>query len=324
MGLIFRKLQKRDGYIIIFILFITLGLIFTVKTGYSINFDFVKQSSGFWKSIILFTLLYLAAHLLRIIRLYTILLENKIKFKDLLRVYAVTAWVNFFIPYKVGEIFRVIEIGRLCKNVRRGIVVIWIERLFDAIVILTIMLVYFLLSDISLIDYLPLVIILFTFISFSFFYYLEFPFTYKYVNQLIMSRSNSTRGVKLLNFLYNMRKIHSDIKALIQGRSSLGLFISVIIWILEIFSISILFSTINISSMFQSFFLLLNDSFFSISTSETNSSNFLLYKNLGLIILSLLALYFICSLLINRISEALRLRNKQARMQYVRKNTEYY
>lgn len=74
---------------------------------------------------------YMAAHLLRAIRLYIIVGIGRIGFTALLGYHSVIALTTFGVPFKAGEVLRAAEAYRLLGNSVRGIFAIWIDRVFD-------------------------------------------------------------------------------------------------------------------------------------------------------------------------------------------------
>ncbi|WP_042195348.1 lysylphosphatidylglycerol synthase domain-containing protein [Paenibacillus camerounensis] len=244
-----------------------------------------------FKYITWFLCVYLFSHVLRIIRLYTLLLEEKVRVGSLLRVYFTTSWINFLLPYKLGEIFRITEIGNLCKSFRRGIVTIWIERFFDAVILSSFIFGYFIFYDSTFGKFIPIAIVLIIFVAFSLLYFLEFTYTFKYLTSFLITKSNTRRGIHLLKLANSLDKIHADIKQLIRGRTSLLLFLSIAIWTMELTSVFILSKLFNINSLAQSFIVLLNDSL--VSTISSNIQLISLYQSIALSALIVLAIPFI-------------------------------
>ena len=57
-----------------------------------------------------------------------------------LKVYIKTAFVNLLIPFKLGEIYRMYAYGYKIKSYSKGVITIIVERYFDALVLLALLL----------------------------------------------------------------------------------------------------------------------------------------------------------------------------------------
>ncbi len=243
-------------------------------------------------------LLYFLSHMFRIGRLYFLFFENKINIKKLISTYSVTSLINFVIPFKIGEVFRVYELGKLNKNLYRGLVAVWIERFFDVIVLFAIAILYFSYADDAFLNYISLFIFFIAFIFFSIFFFLEFPYTHKYVNQLIMTESKSTKGLFLLRILETCKQIHMSIKLSIKGRTTILLFLTGVIWGLEVSSISALSKIINVDSLISKLFVVIKQNVF------VNYTNLLsnMYSSIALLVLFLFMLPFLYLFISNQIA----------------------
>jgi hypothetical protein len=231
--------------------------------------------------VVLFGVLYIISHVVRMIRIYILLIETKVNVKELLTTYYTTSWVNFVIPFKIGEIFRVIEYGRLSNSFKRGLAVVTVERFFDSSVLFALVIAYISFSQNPITSYVPLVLVLVAFLVFAILFFLEFPSTYRHLNRLLTSSSQTKKGPMLLGLLLNIRSLHEDIKMLMRGRTALVLFLSISIWLIEIMAVAALSKVINLSTLIESFFLLLNDSF----SIPINNEILTDYKYYGLILL---------------------------------------
>ncbi len=78
-------------------------------------------------------LAYLAAHIFRFARFA--LLAGELRLSALLALYAVTTGASYAIPFKLGELFRIFWIGRSLGAVRKGVIIVWVERILDASII---------------------------------------------------------------------------------------------------------------------------------------------------------------------------------------------
>lgn len=271
-----------------------------------------QLASGAINSLVPFLLLYLMSHLMRVIRLYVLLLEEQVGAKRLLQVYFVTIWPSFFLPYKLGEFVRIGGISRLCLSLRRGLATVWVERFFDAVILSVLLFIYLMSVHSDLSMYAPIAVVLVVFFGFSLLYFLEYAQSFNYLNQFLMSKSQSRRGIYLLKVIHSLRFIHADVKGLIRGRSTLLLFLSVAIWGVELGSVYVLSRASQISSLAQSFVVLLNATLVSPDASHAQFIAF--YRNSVSVVLMVIALPLMFGALANYISR----QGKTARRSVVR------
>ncbi len=88
-----------------------------------------------WPDAVAVALLYLGAHLLRILRMLVLLGDSIGSVRAVAFAHAATAPVSALVPFKVGEIARVYAFGRASDGFLHGLRTVWIERTFDAAVI---------------------------------------------------------------------------------------------------------------------------------------------------------------------------------------------
>ncbi|KOP66252.1 hypothetical protein AMS62_14110 [Bacillus sp. FJAT-18019] len=272
---------------LICVFFIPLGLVFSLYFDFFPTETIKSITSDNFNTIVVFLLLYVSSHVLRIVRLFTLMIEKKVSLRDLFAIYFLTSWVNLFLPYKTGEIFRVFGFGSISGSLRKGIVVIWIERFFDALVLLFLIIPYLIYSKSPLVV-MPIVLVLILFVLFTIFFFLEFPFSKKYLNKFIISHSKTRKGVRILKATQIIENIYEDMKALIRGRVSLILFISLMIWFLELWSVSYLFDFFSLNSLVGNFMILINESF--MTTLKYNLNLLNAYRFLSIWTITILAI----------------------------------
>lgn len=76
--------------------------------------------------------IYLVAHVLRIARLVILLGDSGRSVRDVAVAHALTAPIAALLPLKLGELARVLAIGRASRGPVHGLKALWIERTFDA------------------------------------------------------------------------------------------------------------------------------------------------------------------------------------------------
>ena len=211
-----------------FFMFIVIASIFFIKN--ILRYKYVKYNL---KYLIIFILLYLISHIFRFIRFFMIYIEEKKTLKELINVYLSFTYVNYFMPFKLGEIFKVLEISYMLNSFEKGIIGVWIDRFFDTL-ILTIILILGI-GFKQFIDSM-LIIYLLVFLLTSLFFYLCFNYTYSYANRIILTKSVTKKGIYILKFIEQTKKIYRYARYLLKGRIALLFFISILVWYFEILS----------------------------------------------------------------------------------------
>lgn len=220
---------KRELLNKVFVIISTLFFLLNItKNKFNLEFDL-----GYFT---LFVVLYLVSHLFRFIRMSVIYIEEKRTIKELFKIYILTTYVNFFIPLKLGELFRIYKFSDFFNNFGKGFIGVWVDRFFDTLM-LTLILVYGI--GVKHIIAYVLIVSLLAFLLFSIFCYLCFNYTYTYVNRIILTKSETKKGIYILNFMENIKKLYNYARYLLIGKTPILFLISILVWIFEISSYSL-------------------------------------------------------------------------------------
>ena len=170
-------------------------------------------------------------HLCKMLRLYLVLMEHKIGFGKFIRMYFRTTFLNLIIPFKLGELYRFFSITRLTKVWQVGILSVLIDRIFDMVALLIVLIPFDLifhgsLTVITLI--LLLVIMVFVII------YMSILPTYSYLNHYIIRHKTSKRALLALKGLDVIKEWYDFTRNLITGRSILITMASLAGWVFEV------------------------------------------------------------------------------------------
>jgi hypothetical protein len=76
--------------------------------------------------------LYIGAHAIRIVRMILLLGDRAPSLRGIAIAHALTAPISGQLPFKVGEVVRLITLGRATRGLDDGLKAIWMERVFDA------------------------------------------------------------------------------------------------------------------------------------------------------------------------------------------------
>ena len=170
-------------------------------------------------------------HLCKMLRLYLVLMEHKIGFGKFIRMYFQTTFINLIIPFKLGELYRFFCITRLTKVWQVGILSVLIDRIFDMVALLIVLVPFDLMfhGSLTMVTFLLLLVILLFVIL-----YLSILPTYEYLNHYIIRHKTSKRALLALKGLDVIKEWYDFTKNLITGRSILITLASLTGWVLEV------------------------------------------------------------------------------------------
>lgn len=173
---------------------------------------------------------FLFVHFAKMLRFYLILMEQKINLFRFIKVYMKITFVNLAFPFKLGEIFRIYCFSRETKDAKIGVLSVTIDRLFDISALLVILIPYDFLVDRTIS---PVTLILSIFAAAILFLYRIFLPTYHYLNQYLITNTNSKGAIKCLYILESGKTWYDYIRRLLKGRSSIIFIFSCIGWVAE-------------------------------------------------------------------------------------------
>ncbi len=174
---------------------------------------------------------FVGVHLIKMMRLYLIVMDRKISFDGFVPAYLRTTLVNLIVPYKLGEIYRVAVFYRISGGFRTGFFSVLIDRFFDTAALVLILLPYQLL--ISHRVTIP-TIMLTVFLAVVLMAYMVFPQSYTFLNRYIITHRTSKRSMLTLSALETVGGWYEYTKDLVTGRYGILILFSLAAWILEI------------------------------------------------------------------------------------------
>ncbi|QDD01780.1 hypothetical protein FIT69_04230 [Candidatus Methylopumilus planktonicus] len=198
--------------------------------------------------------IYASTHILRLIRIYILLVEDKEEVINIQLMHIHSAFIGSLMPYKIGEFVRLIGFIFIGHAKRNSFALWFSERFLDlisiAILIGIIWIVNLEISD--NIEYLFKIYALFVFLI------IFFTFAIKnlifFLNRYLVLNSISERSFKLLRFGNSLEKFWKLIVALHKKRLPFLVFLSLIIWFTELTSvfifIKLFLNNVNVSEAF--------------------------------------------------------------------------
>lgn len=195
-------------------------------------------------SVFLCFLCFLILHGAKLLRFYLVLMEQRMEFKRFVKVYIKTTFVNFLLPFKSGELFRIYCFAHETKNVRMGFISVIVDRIFDTCVLLLFLVPYdfCVAGSISAVTVILLLIVLIVLLGCIFLYS-----SYSYLNRFLMIHGTSKRTIRLLYILENFKMCYDYVAGLLKGRFLLVLIFSCIGWIFEFIFLKIMAGVFQIT-----------------------------------------------------------------------------
>ena len=217
-----------------------ISMMFVAKMGYHLNYRKINIDTN----IILILLIIVVVLSLKFLRMYLILLEEKLSIKRFIKVYIKSVFATVCIPFKLGEFFRMYCYAYEIKNIKKGIISIIIDRYFDTIALILILvpIELYINSRLSLIS-----IMLSLFIGIITILYVSLMPTINYLNKFIVLNVFSEKGIRILKFLDKLEGVYLECEKLINGKIVVLLMLfSCTAWIFEYIAIYLISSLFKI------------------------------------------------------------------------------
>lgn len=188
-----------------------------------------------------FIMAVIAVHIFKMLRLYLVLMEQKIKLRHFIRLYLKTTFVNFVLPFKTGELFRIYCFSYETKVYELGILSVIVDRFFDTCALLVFLAPYNLMGEGRLH---PVTCLLFLMTVLLWLFYWVFGNSYAYLNKYFIVYKSSRRTVQFLTALEYAKSWYDYVKELVKGRYALILLVSCAGWITEFTALYCLSKTV--------------------------------------------------------------------------------
>lgn len=213
-----------------------------------IKMFYTDLCSGEYVYIITIFCIAFFVHLFKSSRLLFILYGSvEINVCDFIRLYSKTTPVNILLPYKLGEIYRIFAYGGYLNDFLSGIIIIVLDRFFDTLALIFIVLVSYILfgAQVSFIAY-----FLMFFLFMIILCYLSFPRFYKFWNKKLIKSKESENTIKLLQLLSNINVIYKNVDRVFKGKWLILFILSFMAWSVELLGLVITNKGISENTVF--------------------------------------------------------------------------
>lgn len=234
--------------------------------------------------------IYGLAHVLRAVRLGVLLGAGRAR--RLLGLYFYTAACSAVIPFKLGELVRINEIAWWSGSYWRGLLIVWIERVFDVVALGAIALFILGVDAQEPKDFGLLLWAIGGFVFLTVLFFFVVPEQLCGLNLHVMRNYKGAKAVRILRMLDSFYKLFEQDRPLLAGKLVTLSLLTLFIWGAELLAVAMLFDSepwLSASmSLVRQFALILGDSV----RAEGATTGFEDVKVLFLIVLGLVTLAF--------------------------------
>jgi hypothetical protein len=220
-----------------------------------LSIHFIDNKIGI---LIVGIIVFCIIHILKMLRFYLILLEEKLEFKRFIRIYIKTTFVNITLPIKSGEIFRFYCYSNETNNYKIGLLSILVERFLDTCALLLFILPFEIFNKNELSN-ITLFLLFFVVLGFGI-YNIFYPI-YKYLNKFLILNVESYKSLKVLEILEKQNEWFLYTKKLIKGRFLLIFLLSFLAWTLEYFFVYTIVRALGLPFSTETFNIYINSTF---------------------------------------------------------------
>ena len=240
------------------VVYYTINLIFLALTILFIKYNDIINMQFTPFQILVLIFICVCIHFIKFIRIYFILLEEKIPFKRMLKIYIKTAFVSIVFPFKFGELFKIYSYGEEINNYPKGIISVVVDKLFDAIVLCAILIPYELIN-VGRLSILAIVMLIFiiTILAIS----MAFEGTYYYLNKFFIINGKSKKSIYALSLIEKFKNVYKNAKDMLRGRILILLGLTIISWLMEAGFLYVISNFININIQLGDVVNYINDAF---------------------------------------------------------------
>lgn len=187
-----------------------------------------------WVVIPAAALLYLGAHALRAVRLALIIDDDRVSLRKIAAAHMLAAGAGLLIPFKLGEVYRIIEIDRLLRAPVRAVLVVWTERVLDLLTITALVLVGLWTRQGLLHEFAAGIAVTLGVVVGTFVLFFVIPENIESLKLYIIRRYNSPGALRVLRVLHGAHLVITQAPGVLKRRLSTLVSLGVAIWALEI------------------------------------------------------------------------------------------
>jgi hypothetical protein len=242
-----------------------------------------------WLSLLGVTALYLCSHFFRMLRLVLLTLDERDKAFPLIAAHTLTAFPSSFLPFKIGEVLRLVAFFHVFER-RQKALAVWLAERFGDVLVITVFILALYLFNIGVPPAMRAIFVIFVLVSaVGLLGMFAVAKVFVYLNRHLVLASHTDRGLKLLQASHVLRRLELDIYKSVEGRLSGIVLLSILIWVLEILALFLFINHLaigdpDLAALFAAGLLS------SLPAAGAGAAIFGLYQTLALVVLTLVFL----------------------------------
>ncbi|MCK9387282.1 MAG: hypothetical protein M0Q22_02660 [Sulfuritalea sp.] len=198
-----------------------------------------------WLNLLGVTAVYLLSHGVRMLRLALLTLDRRDKIFPLIAAHALTAFPSSFLPFKIGEILRLAAFLHVFDH-RRKALAVWLAERFGDVATISVFIVGLYLFNVSVPAAMRMVFVIFLVTSaLALAGLFAVAKIFVYLNRHLVLVSHTAHGLALLKASHALRGLELDIYTSVRGRLAGFLWLSVLVWCLEIIALSLFINRLS-------------------------------------------------------------------------------
>ncbi len=187
----------------------------------------------------LLLLIAFAAQWLKSMRMFVIMMDTQLSYRQNLALYSVATGINIMVPFKIGELYRIALYGRSIGSYVGGAVRVVFDRAVDTAALLTYLTILMLFQASTILPFYLFLLSLFTLFCVAWF---VFPQLYRFWNDYLISQRHSRRSAKMLKTLSDLNTAYEYLRNILRGRTFVVYLLSMLAWGLELVGVYVLTS----------------------------------------------------------------------------------
>jgi hypothetical protein len=176
---------------------------------------------------------YLFSHVIRAIRIVVLMGRQDYSLWKLIYMQFYTNGINLILPFKLGEVYRVIEFNKLIKDSNRLLITVITEKTLDLLLLFiwALLAILFLGQQIEVLQ--TIVWVLLALIASSLIILFVIPENIRSVNVFLAKRYNSKWVISVLALTDRIASVIANMKHILRGNASTILLLTFAIWFFE-------------------------------------------------------------------------------------------
>lgn len=183
--------------------------------------------------------IYAFSHLLRFLRLALLIHNPAVRLRRVLQVHLLSTGLGVLLPFKLGELVRIRELGIVTGSLRTGVLAVWLERTLDAAVLIVLLLLTAVGVPESLNLLTPFLIVISAFVAITIVLITVVPANIREMMLHLVRRPSGERSVTVLRFLRAVLAMLQEAPAMLRGRVPSLILLSTLIWAAEVAVVSV-------------------------------------------------------------------------------------